>query len=303
MEKVIIAVDAGGTKTKVCAINKDKEIVYEVTGGSGSPAVVKEEAFINMSNLIENVIDHVKEQYEVSFIQLGISGLGAWKDLSKVKQDYFDKFKVETPMESDAILGLYSIIEDKSDEGILVLSGTGSVCAGINNDKTMTIGGFGQLLTETGSSYASVKMLVKNTILHYEETLTYTELGKSFMKEIGATSLTDFRIFMYNQNKSQIASYARFISDQALKGNEEAIEILKIDGRDLAHSVILLHKHLNLSEKTLLGFRGSFIQNAPFVKEELVKTVNEAGYFPTVVEGNTDPVYGAYYMAKKKGKI
>ena len=61
----------------------------------------------------------------------------------------------------------------------------------------MLVGGFGALLTECGSSYFAVKSLVMNIINQYEETLTYSELGKEFMKLIGAEDVGYFRKFMY----------------------------------------------------------------------------------------------------------
>lgn len=303
MKKAIIAVDAGGTKTKVCVINAKKEVVYEKSGGPGSPAVLKEAAFHNIFELVEEVYSQVRDQYQISFIQMGVSGLGTVANVSEYEKAIADKIGIETSIESDAILGLYSIVEDKFKEGVLVLSGTGSACAGINNDDTMLLGGFGQLLTETGSSYASVKMLVTKTILHYEDSLTYIPLGKKFMDLINANSIIDFKVFMYNHTKGEIAKYAKFISNEALNGDLEAQAILKKSGQDLAYYVVRLYHHLKLTNKAVLGFRGSFIQNAPFVKEELLKTLELENISLNLVGGDGDPIYGAYYLAKKKGKL
>lgn len=301
MNKVIIAVDAGGTKTKVCALNEDKQIVYEIIGGPGSPAVLRDAAFKNIFQLVEKVYAKVIHDYQVAFIQMGVSGLGIVAHVNQYETEMKQKTGVETSIVSDAILGLYSIVEDKYKEGILVLSGTGSACAGINGEKTMLLGGFGQFLTETGSAYASVKELVTNTILQYEDSLTYSPLGKKFMEKINAQSIQDFKVFMYNHNKGEIAQYAKFISQEALYGDEEALAILQKNGRDLAYYVIRLYRHLKLSSEAVLGFRGSFIQNAPFVKETLLKLLQKENLVLNLIGGDNDPIYGAYYMAKKRG--
>ena len=44
------------------------------------------------------------------------------------------------------------MVEDKYNEGILVISGTGSAVVGIKDDKTLLYGGYGVLLTESGSA-------------------------------------------------------------------------------------------------------------------------------------------------------
>jgi len=118
VEKVIIAVDAGGSKTKVCALTKDKNIVYQVTGGSGSPAVLKNQAFINIFSLVREVCEKIKDNYIISYVQMGISGLGTVQNVQELEKQLQEEINVEVSMENDAILGLYSIIEDKADEGV-----------------------------------------------------------------------------------------------------------------------------------------------------------------------------------------
>lgn len=303
MEKVVIAVDAGGTKTKVSAINQNKEVVFESVGGPGSPAVLRFQAYNNILEPLRVVFNEVKDKYDVTFIQIGVSGFGVLENISEIENKLYAEFGVEVKLNSDADIGLYSIIEDKYDEGILVLAGTGSAVSGIKNGKIMLVGGFGALLTECGSSYFAVKSLVMNIINQYEETLTYSELGKEFMKLIGAEDVGYFRKFMYLNTKTEIASYAKFISKQANLGNEEAIKILKDSGRDLAVLVRRVYKNLGLTEKAIIGFRGSFVQKAPYVKEELMKNLDGFGIHLNIFEGDQDPVFGAFYMARRKGKI
>jgi N-acetylglucosamine kinase-like BadF-type ATPase len=108
---------------------------------------------------------------------------------------------------------------------------------------------------------------------------------------------------MYRKTKAEIARYSSFVSKKALEGDEIAINILKKSGRDLANTVIKLRRNLNLKNDFVLGFVGGFIKFAPFVKEELVDTLKAAGLNPIIIKDSNDPVYGAYYMAKRKGKI
>jgi N-acetylglucosamine kinase-like BadF-type ATPase len=306
MKQAIIAVDAGGTKTKVCAFSEDETIVYQAIGESGSPAVIpQDQALGNIFRLVDEVYSHVKDNWQVTFVQIGMSGLGVIRDIKKLENELSDTIgNTEVSIVSDAVIALYSIIENKYKEGVLVLSGTGSIVYGINTDEeTMAIGGFGHLLTETGSSFYVVKQLICDAILHYEESKTYRSLDQKFMALIGADNINDFKVFMYHRNKNEVADYAKFISEQALLGDKDAIAILKKAGRDLAHSVSLLYKHLNLTDSTVIGYRGSFIQKAAFIQEELLDTLRGMNIFPNVVRGLEDPIYGAYYMALRKGKL
>lgn len=303
MDKVVIAVDAGGTKTKVSTINENKEIVYELIGGIGSVAVAGDQAIKNIFDLVKDVYNHTSDKYKVVFVQMGLSGFGVIKDVKALEKELEDSINVEVSIDSDTNLGIYSLIEDKYNEGILVISGTGSAVVGIKDDKTLLYGGYGVLLTESGSAYTSVKMLVVDIINQYEDSLTYSKIGREFLDLIGAKNVGDFRMFMYRKTKAEIAKYSPFISTKALEGDEIAINILKRSGRDLANTVYKLQKNLNLGNDFVLGFVGGFIKKAPFVQDELFLALSEYGLNPTFIKDSKDPVYGAYYMAKRKGKI
>lgn len=303
MKKAILAVDAGGTKTKVCVIDLNKEICYEKIGGPGSPAVAGIKAVEYILDLVLEVYNEIKQEYEILYIQMGISGLGTVRDKHIYEEKLYNELNIPVSMENDAILALFSIVEDKHNEGILVLSGTGSACYGVSGLSTQLIGGWGHLLSERGSSYTAVRSLVLDIINDYELGKPISPLGLSFMSLLKIEDVNSFKVFMYNNSKDEIASYAKFISEMALKGDLTAINILKESGVHLAECVKLIFKRLNLSSKAVIGFRGSFVDNAPFVKEEFFKSLIADGFDPKVVTGSSDPIYGAYFMAKRKLEI
>lgn len=303
MRDVIIAVDAGGTKTKVALIDSGGRIVYEKIGGPGSPAVSGKKALYDIFSQVQDVCLENKDSYNFKYVQMGISGLGVIGDKSKFEAEFSDKLGIAVSLENDAIIALFSIVEDKYNEGILVLSGTGSATYGVKDLETKLIGGWGHLLVEEGSSYAVVRRLVVDIINQSEKGLEISPLGKKFMQEINISDVNDFKVFMYGNKKDEIASYAKFISNEATNGDNDAIRLLKDAGRALAFNVIKAYNFLKLGSDAVIGFRGSFIIKAPFVKEELFKTLLESNYHLQEVTGSVDPIYGAYYMAKRKQKI
>lgn len=303
MVDCILAVDAGGTKTKVCLIDFNKNILYEEIGGPGSPAVLGIKAIDYIFELVTKVFNEHKTRFNIRFIQMGISGLGTIQNKAKYEEQLSRELGVNVSLENDAILALFSIVEDKHQQGALVLAGTGSACYGVDGLNTLLIGGWGHLLSERGSSYTAVRTLILNTIRAYELGQEIPKLGQEFMRLINITAVDAFKVFMYNNAKADIASYAQFISQKANEGDLMAIAILKQSGQELAESIKIIFERLSLSPKAVIGFRGSFIEKAPFVKEEFFKVLNSYGYYPEVVSGSNDPIYGAYYMAVRKLEI
>ena len=165
------------------------------------------------------------------------------------------------------------------------------------------VGGWGHLLTEVGSAFSVVRTLAVNAIRLYEEKGIITNLTKTFIKHLGLEKIEQFRIFMYKNTKREIAAYARFVNEAAIfQNNEEAIELLKSEGRKLAIDVRNAKNIANLSHNAVLGFRGGFIRNSEIFKQELISSIKEMGLqFNIIEDDNPDPIYGGYYLAKRDG--
>ena len=82
-------------KTKVSAINQNKEVVFESVGGPGSPAVLRFQAYNNILEPLRVVFNEVKDKYDVTFIQIGVSGFGVLENISEIENKLYAEFGVE----------------------------------------------------------------------------------------------------------------------------------------------------------------------------------------------------------------
>ncbi|MFA6890031.1 MAG: BadF/BadG/BcrA/BcrD ATPase family protein, partial [Bacilli bacterium] len=232
-------------------------------------------------------------------ISMGISGLGVITNIEEIRQGYEHTYHVPTIIDSDANIALYSIVTDLYDQGILVLSGTGSAVFGIHYNETILVGGFGHMLTEVGSAFTTVRDLMCQSIHQYESDQTLSPLTQAFFKTVEVHSIYELRSFVYSRTKREIAAYAYVVSKMAESGNLEAIDLLKKAGRDLAIDVKKAYKSLRLTEDAVIGFRGGFILNALITQEELLLALAEDGLKLKVVDGDLDPILGVYYKVKR----
>lgn len=305
MENIIIGVDAGGTKTKACAFDKNGIILSQAITGCGSPAVIgKKEALDNVNAAILEIYENVKDKYNVVYLQTGISGLGI---LSKQEREDYKKHlellvNCEVGLDNDAVLAWNSLFGKENDEGIVVLAGTGSCVYGVKNNEGILMGGWGQVSNEVGSAYAIVRELLLRTITKCEEDGTASTLTNKFMALFGFTDIYEIKVFMYSNSKKEIAAYAEFIIEEANQDDKEAIFILEKAGIDLANLIKLQYKRHQFS-KTKIGLRGSFIQNTEITKNTLIKTIRDYGLEAEIILDNGDPIVGAYNLSRKKGKI
>lgn len=301
-EEAIIAVDAGGTKTKTCLIDNNKKIVYTTLKGSGSPAVDP--------NALDTIYDSVKEVYElycdkynIKAIVMGVSGLFTLDNKDEFRDKVATSFNVFTMLETDAVLGLYSILQDEHESCVLILAGTGTAILGINHGEVFLASGWGQLLTERGSAYACVKDYVCEMIDNFEINGVISPFGKKLMNHFGYSDLQEFKKLFYRHSKQEVASSSQFFYEEAEKGDLEAQRWLYYNGELLANDAIAAIRHLKMNNNVVIGFRGGFASNVHYVQEGVLDKLTKCGYTINVVEGDKDPIYGAYYLAKRKGVI
>lgn len=295
--KCIICVDGGGTKTEVVAFTLSGEAISRHVGGSGNFSFDIKQAKENVINTIQVVFDEVKDLYQCEMIQMGISGYGAFQEKSAFIEQVKLHFHTDVKIVDDARLALYTVIKETFNEGILVLSGTGSASYGYSNGDTLLVGGWGYLLGDEGSSYDLVMRTFKAMIEDCDNGLAHHALTLSMLKHLKLNKVSDLKQYVYKNTKSEIASNAKFINDCALSGEDRAISLLKQSGIDLAQQAIKIYERMKLSNNVRIGSQGSFILNAKFVnvsfKEEIKKVIPHACFIETLDR----PVKGAYYLA------
>ena len=295
--KYILGIDGGGTKTLGVLYDlKGQEVSRKIFGYSNfsvSPEVSKQH--------IEETIDYFTQLYKDKMIVVcGIAGASKLVDQDGYKKELEAKYSVDIIIVSDAEIALYSIKKDTTSCAIMVLGGTGSAIMLSEGNTSHIIGGFGHILGDEGSGYHLSITALKNIINEYEENEEVSELSKLILKEIKAESYFDIKSFVYNQSKSDIAALSEFIASCAMAGNEMAKDLFIEQGKHLARQTILAYKKLNVCDNVVIGIRGGFLLNAPFVKETLISELEKSNINVRIDLDPCEPVVGAYYLGLKK---
>ncbi|HHU24853.1 MAG: BadF/BadG/BcrA/BcrD ATPase family protein [Bacilli bacterium] len=298
LEKCFIGVDAGGTKTTIQAFTLNQQVITSIQLGVGSFANSLKEALHNIENGVRIVYNDVKNDYHVSYIVIGVSGLGAYSEVEKLHKEYEQQFNCPVEITSDTRVALYSITKGETSSGIIVLAGTGVAIFGQKGNQTQMIGGWGYLLHERGSAYAVVRNIILSAISHYEKGKPFTELEIALLNEMGVTQVADVKPLFYQQNhKEKIAQHAKFIKERAHQGDLQAVEELKQAGRDLAEQVHDCVNLLKLEPGTLLGHRGGFFTDGELIFQGFNEYLMKHDLHFTIVKPEANPIIGAYYLA------
>ncbi len=161
------------------------------------------------------------------------------------------------------------------------------------------IGGFGHLLGDEGSSYHLVITAFKKIIEQHEEGEEISDLSTNILNFIGAKSHLEIKEFVYNNRKAEVAKLSNLITKYALENNQEAIDLLIEEGKLLAKQTLKAYRSLKSNAEVLIGLKGGFLLNAPYVKETLIMELELHEIKYKIDISQLEPVYGAFYLAKK----
>jgi len=295
MNKYIIGIDGGGTKTLGVLFDIQGHELKRVEFGFSNFSIDEQVAKSNIEKTIEELVKDLENDRDL-FIQMGIAGYSKLKKSTQFVKSLEKKFMASVDLDSDAIIALYSVKQDKDINVIMVIGGTGSVLMVSDGEEANMIGGFGHLLGDEGSAYHLAITALKNIIEEKESHHEMSYLSKLILKEIEALDYSDIKNFVYNNNKSDIAKLAKFIAHCALNHDLDAISLLKQEGRYLAKQTLNAYNLSNRKEKVIIALRGGFLLNAPYVKETLIEELKISLKDFEIDIHPIEPVIGAYYL-------
>lgn len=301
MNKYIIGIDGGGTKTLGVLYDITGHEITRYTAGFSNFNIHYEQAEKNLFEVLDALTKDIDKQDQL-YIQMGISGYSKIKNKLEFETELGYKYNAEVSIESDALIALYDVKKDLDVNVILVIGGTGSVLMYSDQERLEQVGGFGHLLGDEGSAYHLSIQALKDVIRTYEETNTYDAFGKAILKHLNVKDQYGIRDFVYGKDKTTIANTAIFISDLALSGDEKARSLIEDEGRHLARQTVRSYLKLQDKSKLIIALRGGFLTKAPFIKETYINEIKMSIKDFEINESDDSPVKGAYYLSLLKLK-
>jgi N-acetylglucosamine kinase-like BadF-type ATPase len=301
MSKYILAIDGGGTKTNAALFDLSGVELYRESDGFSNFSVDEEKSKMHIENVIQKLLKHVNP--EQTYIVMGISGASKLSNPQRWVKEIEDKYHVKAVLETDALIALYSVDCKLNEDLIMMISGTGSVMMTKRNDDIKLQGGYGHLFGDEGSSYhlslEAIKFILED-LENNQERLPFT---KHLMHYLGVNTRSDIINYVYTNQKNDFAKLAMEVSNLALSKDLTAINLLKNEGVYLGKQVVRSQLRNESKSDLAIALRGSFILNAPYVKEALIDYVSKHLSKFRMIEEIKDPLIGAYRLGLKKIEV
>jgi N-acetylglucosamine kinase-like BadF-type ATPase len=298
----VIGIDGGGTKTALKLADEKGNLILAMEGG---PCNINSMGKESVAKMLKEIVNAALDKAQLTMEQIGVlcigtAGVDRPSDKAIMEDIIRDTgFNNKTIITNDAVTALYGGVGGA--EGIILISGTGSICYGRNREgETKRAGGWGHLIGDEGSGYyIGISAINKIARGHdgVEEKTIMTDLILEHLKLGNASGLIEY-VYRSGAGKSEIASLARLVDEAYKQGDNTAEEILLRAAFELFLISKAVIDDLKLkNKKATLAVNGSVIEKNECVSSEFKRLMNRNYPLVDVVSMKNDAAYGAVLMA------
>lgn len=300
----LIGIDGGATKTKCVVTDYEFHVVHTCEGGPSNFLVSTAiEAAENIAELVNESFDKLQiGQRDIAALTVGAAGAGRKNDAALLKDHLvksleihsFDGKKVHVVSDADISLeGAFS-----GDQGIILISGTGSICIG-KNDKgeSLRVGGYGRIIGDEGSGFKLGQKAISAALRSFDGRCLSTKLYSLVLDEMGVKDVNEVIRKVYQENYD-VAQLAPMVLEAAKQNDETAQSIIDEQSDELMLHLRAMLQLMNTSS-CKIAFIGSLINSDNLYSSMLEEKAKRA--FPGVVIQKPEhpPEIGAAMLARK----
>jgi len=295
----IIGVDGGGTKTEAVAYTLDGKVLSQGEAGYGNLLINEEQATSNIIAAVNKCLS-VLPHGNCAFIYMGLAGYEGFKHKEKIKETLKGVFKVPLEIVNDGVIAHAALL--KGEDGILTISGTGSVSVGIHQGSRYLSGGWGHILGDEGSGYWIALQAFIQMTREYDEGLPVSLLSKDILTQLKYENIADIKKFIYSASKAEIAAFVPLIVQHAQNGNHFAQTLLLKAGEHLAKVTLSVYRKCGFHDSIKIAIKGSILTKISMVQEAFIKEIQSHQLDVGFVLEDQSSTLGGYYLARSKIK-
>ncbi len=298
----LIGCDGGGTKTESVVTTLDGVVLASGLSGSSNPRSVGiEEAAESVADSIKKALSGVKKE-EISFAFIGIPAFAEEfqereneiKDLILEKVSPFLVKEIVIASDQDVA---FASGTDKKD-GVVVISGTGSVVRGWNKGKDVKTAGWGHFADDGGAFQVGQKAY-RHAVEVLDGRSEKTVLSDLVLEKLHAENINDLNKLVYSDNPSAVlAPLSLLVGSAAEKGDEVAKEILTETSDYLATALKNTVKKLDFEEEFPIVLVGSMFKSSFFLNN-FINMTKDISPFAQIIIPQEKPVLGAVKLARE----
>lgn len=300
MNELWLAIEGGGSSTRIVLVDTEGKTIARETAGPSSPLYVNAEDYAKSLRPLLKRIKSATAKGKNKITTLGLAGPMNQKATRQAVQSELGSMQIVETDEGEIALASCGL-----RVGIAVTSGTGSSCRGVNErGEWATSGGYGPQFGDEGSGYAIAREAIMAAAQAEDGRGRPTRLHACVCNHFNANSVWDvLKEIECNGHAPvpRIASFAPLVFDVARSGDAVAKHIVNDAARALSLMVLAVADQLNIQTSPVPIVLTGGVARAGHVLMMSFKTYLRQGglsfhLHPTV----PDPVMGIYHVIRSQ---
>ncbi len=305
--KYYIGVDGGGTKTRTLVFDESFNTVFDQTYSTCHLISIGVDKFQKLIKDIKTDLVNANIFSNAEYAFFGLAGFGEIEKDNEIMTEIITEVFAEIPtnIQNDSIAGWAGSL--LCENGINVISGTGSIATGVKNGHVYRVGGWGYLFGDDGSAYWIALKALNAYSKMYDHRLVRTILYDIINEAYNLTSSRNFMYVMYTElkaNRTEIAKVASLCSQAAEKGCQYSQAILQNAAKEMIAHLDIVANELQFGETVKISYSGGTFNSSIFLKY-FSTYLQEQKYDYELVEDGIEPAHGSalYAYILKNGQI
>lgn len=300
MEAYVLGLDGGGTKTLAQAMDAQGAPLFCVRGGALN---ANSEAYRRVRDTVQELLAQAAvcagpDRY-LAAVCIAAAGTGNPDACRVLRSALADAgFRGPARVVGDHLAALTGALG--SPEGMVLIAGTGSICAGRTADgREARAGGRGHLIDDEGSGYAMGRDVLRAVVEAEDGRGPCTCLTPAVYKALQVTDVAGLVSYVYapGRSKREIACLARLLPQAAARDDRAAQRIYMRAAEELARLVQAVAERLAMQNGSL-ALAGGALYNDAHLRELLEARLNRLLPELHVVQARHDAAWGAAQMAR-----
>lgn len=300
---VLIGIDAGGTKTRAVAGTLDGQLITDIiTDGSNVNRYGWERAQAVLGDLFASIRAQLPASASISTVFMGMAGIDREQERQKMNEWMYGQWPgISVVVEHDALSALVGATGQR--EGIVLISGTGSIAFGMNESgERYRVGGWGYLIGDEGSGYDIGRQALTAVMRAYDGRESATVLLRKLLQLYGFYDPQELIPLVYSESfsRERMADVARIVLESANEGDAVSLSILTRAADQLRELVETLLRRADFSKEQVLVVLTGGLLHSDSLLTELVRKRLEPGVQVSVSQ--RPPVAGSLLLAQQLSK-
>ena len=291
--------DGGGTKTALCILDIDKNIVKESQFG---PMNINGSSPDTVRKTIQDVLTFISDSLpnglsDCAAITAGMAGISNETSVCFLKEIFSEsEYHGKLSLVGDQDVALNGAI---NGAGAVLIAGTGSVCCGRDeHGNVFRSGGYGYLIDDVGSGYAIGREILTAVVRSYDGRYPETLLTESAFSKLHTDDIRGIITWLYSPStsKKEVAELATLLIDAVQKNDLIAMNIADKSANDLAELVFALWRKAGLTGGEL-AMTGGILNHYSFIASNVKEKILEKLPDINIHAPYHSPAFGAALMA------